>query len=116
MRILIGLFVLMRVRIQGAKSMRVPVRPKVTKIYTKNILKVGNRSKNIPVPTKVQTAGNQVYMLFLVNFHVSGSVSKIPIWIRIRTAISLRIHTDPDPQHWFSALFQMHLCIKRILS
>ncbi len=57
-RILIQLFISMRIRIQGAKLMRIHADPdlgqslKKVKFYMKNILEVGNRSKNIP--TKAQ--------------------------------------------------------------
>jgi hypothetical protein len=37
----------------------------------KKILKVGNRSKNIP--TKVQKARNHVYLIILVNFDAPGT-------------------------------------------
>jgi hypothetical protein len=49
----------------------------------KKILKVGNRSKNIP--TKVQKARNHVYLIILVNFDAPGTG---------RICIP---HTDPDP-------------------
>ncbi len=67
-----------------------------------NILKLSNRSKNIP--TKVQKpfwkAGNQVYSIILVNFHVpwSESGSASPIRIRIRDS---HINTGPDPKSCF---------------
>jgi hypothetical protein len=53
-----------------------------------------NRSKNIP--TEVQKAfwmaGNQVYLLILVNFHAPGSGSAFPIRIQVSQSMRIRIH------------------------
>jgi hypothetical protein len=74
----VSALVSMRIRIQGAKSMRIDADPdpdpgqtlksRKVEYYMQNILKKeGYRSRNIP--TKVQNpfckAGNQVYLLFL---------------------------------------------------
>ncbi len=80
MRIQIQIFISIRIRIQGAKPMRIYADPDPGQIlksqkvdfYMKNILKVGKRSKTIPA--KVQKpfwkAVNQVYFEILVSFHL----------------------------------------------
>ncbi len=74
---------------------------KVTKSLIYNLLKVGNRSKNITYEgSKAFSNGRKPG--FFVNFcllpcHAPGSGSAFPI--RIRTQDS-QMRTDPDPQHW----------------
>ncbi len=81
----------------------------------KNILLVGNRSKNIP--TKVQKpfikAGNQIYLLILVSFHASGSGSAFAIPIRIQDS-----HINPDPHQILTPLTHNHsiICIQIIFN
>ncbi len=70
----------------------------------KNILKVANMSKHTTVPMKVQKAfhkaGNQVYLLILVNFLAPGSGPDPNSQYRtVRTKLD-RIIADPDLKYW----------------
>ncbi len=76
----------------GASRIQILARLLIRK-KLKNILDVGNRSKNIPTRTKAE---NQVYLLILVNFCAPGSGSK---------TVKMRIQVDPDPQHYRPYMF-----------
>ncbi len=92
-----------RIRIQGAKPMWIHAYPgqAATKVeyldekYTYLKYLVGNRSKHIP--TKVQKpfwkAGNQIYLLFLVDFLAPESGLRIPGY-GSRTATSMSQDRD----------------------
>jgi hypothetical protein len=99
------------IRIQRAKSVRNHADPEPGKTFSLKsqndeflhenyLLKIGKRSKNISkeVQKPLCKAGNQVYLLILVNFHVAGSGSAFPIRIQIQGS---QINADPDPQHQF---------------
>jgi hypothetical protein len=128
MRIRIHLFISMwiqiRIRIQGAKLMRIRIRirilvrlwsHKMLNFYMKNILTVGNWSKN--KPTKVQKAFSKgrepgLFVSF-INFDTPGSGSAFPLRIRLRIKDS---QMNPDPQHclseyrvtdWLTDVFQL---------
>jgi hypothetical protein len=100
-RIRTQLFTSMRIRIQGAKPTwaRIQIlvilsRREKLDSEIKNILYLGNMSKNIP--TKVQKAGKgQGNLLILTNFLAPGSGSGFPIqiWIRINES---KINADGD--------------------
>jgi hypothetical protein len=85
----------------GFMRIRILVGFKVIKsrIFTRYILKAGNRLKSIPskVQKPFQYAGNKVCKI-LVNVLAPGSGSAFPLGVRIQDS---QMNADPDPQHWF---------------
>ncbi len=67
-----------RIQIQVAKPMRIHAYPEVQNPF--------------------RMAGNQVYLLIMVNFHATGSGSAFLIQTRIQDS---QINADPDSQHGY---------------